>query len=54
MSEAVFLKLLPIFYLMVIPAAWGVVRLYRSVSMIKFYLRKICTKMEITCGKDLD
>lgn len=54
MSETLFLKLLPIVYLLLIPAIWGVVRLYRSVAMIKVYVRQICDKMEITCGKDLD
>jgi hypothetical protein len=54
MSETLFLKLLPVVYLLLIPAGYGVIRLFRSVATIKFYLRKICVEMKIDCGKDID
>lgn len=56
MSETLFIKLLPVIYLALVGIGAAIFRLLRSMTTIKFYLRKICEAQlpKIEYGKDLE
>jgi hypothetical protein len=54
MSEDLIFKLLSLGQLLLIPVLAYVVKVNKSLVTMKFYQRKVCDKLEIDCGKDLD
>lgn len=54
MSEDLIFKILSLGQILLIPLLVGIVKLNKSILTMKFYQRKVCERLEIDCGKDLD
>ena len=54
MSEDLIFKLLSVGQLLLIPVLIYVRSVNKALLTMKFYQRKVCDKLEIDCGKDLD